>query len=57
MAGEASYMVKVRAKDTHHLAELLQSDIGIIKGIIQTESNITLQILKNSSKLPLESKK
>ena len=51
-AGQDSYLVKVRARDTEHLQEILQQ-FGAIPGVRDTRTTVVLTTLKESRTLPL----
>lgn len=51
-AGQDSYLVKVRAKDTEHLQGILQQ-FGAIPGVRDTRTTVVLTTLKESRTLPL----
>ncbi len=53
VAGEDSYLVKVRAKDPESLGRLLREHFGKIKQVRSTRTTIVLETLKNSASLPL----
>ena len=52
VAGQDSYLVKVRAKDTEHLQGILQQ-FGAIPGVRDTRTTVVLTTLKESRTLPL----
>jgi Lrp/AsnC family leucine-responsive transcriptional regulator len=52
VAGEDSYLVKVRAKDPEALGRLLREQFGKIKQLRSTRTTIVLETLKHSSSLP-----
>lgn len=52
-AGEASYLLKVRARDTEHLADILQTEIGSVEGVASTNSVMMLKTVKQTISLPL----
>jgi Lrp/AsnC family transcriptional regulator, leucine-responsive regulatory protein len=51
-AGQDSYLVKVRARDTEHLQHILQQ-FGAIPGVRDTRTTVVLTTLKESRALPL----
>lgn len=53
-AGEDCFFVKVRARDTEHLGELLRSRIGAVEGVRSTRTTIVLGSFKESTRLPLD---
>jgi Lrp/AsnC family leucine-responsive transcriptional regulator len=54
VAGEDCYVVKLRARNTQHLAELMREHFGKMKSILSTRTTIVLETIKESGKLPLE---
>ena len=55
ICGDDSYLLKIRARDTHHLSEILKEDIGRIEEVKQTKSTIVLNSIKDTPVLHLES--
>ncbi len=53
VAGEDSYLVKVRAKDPESLGRLLREHFGKIRQVRSTRTTIVLETIKNSNTLPL----
>lgn len=53
VAGEDSYLVKVRAKDPEGLGRLLREHIGAISTVRNTRTTIVLETLKHTSSMPL----
>lgn len=53
VAGEDCYLLKVRARDPQHIAELLRTSIGAIEGITSTRTTIVLETIKETPRLPL----
>lgn len=51
-AGQDSYLVKVRARDTEHLQCILQQ-FGAIPGVRDTRTTVVLTTLKETRSLPL----
>jgi Lrp/AsnC family leucine-responsive transcriptional regulator len=51
-AGQDSYLVKVRARDTEHLQHILQQ-FGAIPGVRDTRTTVVLTTLKESRALPI----
>ncbi|MHC1701709.1 MAG: Lrp/AsnC family transcriptional regulator [Humidesulfovibrio sp.] len=51
-AGQDSYLVKVRARDTEHLQTILQQ-FGAIPGVRDTRTTVVLTTLKETRVLPL----
>ncbi len=54
VAGEDCYVVKLRARNTQHLAGLMREHFGKMKSILSTRTTIVLETIKESGKLPLE---
>ena len=54
VAGQDSYLVKVRVKDPESLGRLLRERFGAIKTVRSTQSTIALETLKEHWALPLE---
>lgn len=54
VAGEDCFLIKIRARDTEHLGELLKNDVGRIKGVRSTRTTIVLGTHKETSALHLE---
>ena len=54
VAGQDSYLVKVRVRDPESLGRLLRERFGAIPGVRSTMSTIALETLKESWVLPLE---
>jgi Lrp/AsnC family leucine-responsive transcriptional regulator len=52
-AGQDSYLVKVRSRDTEHLQYILQQ-FGAIPGVRDTRTTVVLTTLKESRSLPLD---
>lgn len=55
VAGEDSYLVKVRAKDPEGLGKILREQIGAIATVRNTRTTIVLETLKHTSSMPLTS--
>ncbi len=55
VAGQDSYLVKVRVRDPESLGRLLRERFGAIPGVRSTQSTIALETVKESWALPLES--
>jgi Lrp/AsnC family leucine-responsive transcriptional regulator len=53
VAGEDCYLVKVRTADTESLGQLLRQQFGKIDAIRSTRTTIVLQIVKETSQLPI----
>jgi Lrp/AsnC family leucine-responsive transcriptional regulator len=54
VAGQDSYLVKVRVRDPEALGRLLRERFGAIPGVRSTMSTIALETLKEGWALPLE---
>jgi Lrp/AsnC family leucine-responsive transcriptional regulator len=54
VAGEDCYLVKVRARNTAHLAELLRDGIGAIPSVRSTRTTIVLGTVKDTTRLDLD---
>jgi len=54
VAGQDSYLVKVRVRDPEALGRLLREVFGAIPGVRSTQSTIALETMKESWALPLE---
>lgn len=54
VAGDDCYVVKLRARDTRHLGEIMKKHFGGMKSILSTRTTIVLETIKESGKLPLE---
>ena len=54
VAGQDSYLVKVRVKDPESLGRLLRERFGAIRGVRSTMSTIALETLKEHWELPIE---
>lgn len=54
VAGEDCFLLKIRARDTEHLGELLKTGIGRVKGVRSTRTTIVLGTHKDTTQLPLE---
>jgi len=56
VAGQDSYLVKVRVKDPEALGRLLRECFGHIPGVRSTQSTIALETLKETWALPVEAR-
>lgn len=54
VAGEDSYLLKVRAADPEHLSRLLKEKIKAIPTVVTTRTTVVLQTVKETSTLPLD---
>ena len=55
VVGEDCFIVKVRVRDTDHLAELLEHRIQQIKSIASTRTTIVVKTVKDRDDLPIAS--
>jgi len=56
VAGEDSYLLKIRTKDTEALGRLLREKIKPIPNVLSTRTTVVLQTYKETNALPLEGK-
>lgn len=54
VAGEDSYLLKVRATDPEDLARLLREKLKSIPSVVTTRTTVVLQTVKETSELPLD---
>jgi Lrp/AsnC family leucine-responsive transcriptional regulator len=54
VAGEDSYLLKVRAENTEELAKLLREKIKAVPSVLSTRTTVVLQTIKETTALPLE---
>jgi Lrp/AsnC family leucine-responsive transcriptional regulator len=54
VAGQDSYLVKVRVRDPESLGRLLRERFGVIPGVRSTQSTIALETVKESWAIPIE---
>lgn len=54
VAGEDSYLLKVRAADPEDLARLLREKLKSIPTVVTTRTTVVLQTVKETSELPLD---
>ena len=54
VAGEDSYLLKVRASDPEDLSRLLKEKIKAIPTVVTTRTTVVLQTVKETSSLPLD---
>jgi len=52
ITGDFSYLLKLRARDTQHLEELLATAIKQIRGITRTHTLVVLSTIKETAELP-----
>lgn len=53
VAGEDSYFLKVRVKDTEHLSRLLRERLKNVPNVATTKTTIVLQTIKETTVLPI----
>ncbi|MET0751771.1 MAG: Lrp/AsnC family transcriptional regulator [Pyrinomonadaceae bacterium] len=53
VAGEDSYLLKVRAKNTEHLARILRERLKNVPNVADTKTTIVLQTIKETTALPI----
>jgi Lrp/AsnC family leucine-responsive transcriptional regulator len=54
VAGEDSYFLKVRVKDTEHLSRLLRERLKNVPNVASTKTTIVLQTIKETTALPID---
>lgn len=54
VAGEDSYLLKVRASDPEDLARLLREKLKAIPTVVSTRTTVVLQTVKETTQLPLD---
>jgi Lrp/AsnC family leucine-responsive transcriptional regulator len=54
VAGEDSYLLKIRTRNTEELGRLLREKIKPIPTVVGTRTTVVLETFKESSSLPLE---
>lgn len=54
VAGEDSYLLKVRAETTEGLARLLREKIKVLPNVLSTRTTVVLQTVKETIALPLD---
>lgn len=54
VAGEDSYLLKVRAKNTEELAKLLRERLKNVPNVASTKTIVVLQTIKETTALPLD---
>lgn len=54
VAGEDSYLLKVRASDPEDLARLLREKLKAIPTVVSTRTTVVLQTVKETTALPLD---
>jgi Lrp/AsnC family leucine-responsive transcriptional regulator len=53
VAGEDSYFLKVRVRDTEHLSRLLRERLKNVPNVASTKTTIVLQTIKETTALPI----
>ena len=54
VAGEDSYFLKVRVRDTEDLSRLLRRELKNVPNVASTKTTVVLQTIKETTALPLE---
>ncbi|HLM01026.1 MAG TPA: Lrp/AsnC family transcriptional regulator [Pyrinomonadaceae bacterium] len=54
VAGEDSYLLKVRVKNTEHLSRLLRERLKNVPNVAGTKTTVVLQTIKETTALPIE---
>ena len=54
VAGEDSYFLKVRVRDTEDLSRLLRQELKNVPNVATTKTTVVLQTIKETTALPLE---
>jgi Lrp/AsnC family leucine-responsive transcriptional regulator len=54
VAGEDSYLLKVRVRDTEDLARLLREELKNVPNVASTKTTVVLTTIKETTALPLE---
>ncbi len=54
VAGEDSYLLKVRVKNTEHLSRLLRERLKNVPNVATTKTTVVLQTIKETIALPIE---
>jgi Lrp/AsnC family transcriptional regulator, leucine-responsive regulatory protein len=54
VAGEDSYFLKVRVKDTKALSKLLREELKNVPNVASTKTTVVLQTIKETTAVPLE---
>jgi Lrp/AsnC family transcriptional regulator, leucine-responsive regulatory protein len=54
VAGEESYLLKVRVKNTEHLSRLLRESLKSDPNVALTKTTVVLQTIKETTALPIE---
>lgn len=53
-AGEDSYLLKVRVRDTEALSKLLRGDLKNVPNVASTKTTVVLQTIKETIALPID---
>jgi Lrp/AsnC family leucine-responsive transcriptional regulator len=53
VAGQDSYLIKVRCADTRALDILLREKIAVLEGVVSTRTAIALTTLKETARIPI----
>ena len=54
VAGEDSYLLKVRVKNTEHLSRLLRERLKNVPNVAGTKTTVVLQTIKETTALPIQ---
>ena len=54
VAGQDSYLIKVRCADTRTLDRLLREKIAVLHGVVATRTAIALTTLKETARIPID---
>ncbi|MFL5760196.1 MAG: Lrp/AsnC family transcriptional regulator [Thermomicrobiales bacterium] len=54
IAGDYSYLLKVRTRDTAHLESLISNGIKRLPGVVRTQTTIVLSTPKETTALPVQ---
>jgi Lrp/AsnC family leucine-responsive transcriptional regulator len=54
VAGQDSYLIKVRCADTRALDHLLREKIAVLEGVVSTRTAIALTTLKETARIPID---
>jgi Lrp/AsnC family transcriptional regulator, leucine-responsive regulatory protein len=57
VAGDDSYLLKVRARDAEHLGELLRQQIASVPHVTSTRTTIVLGTVKETARIPIGARK
>jgi Lrp/AsnC family leucine-responsive transcriptional regulator len=56
IAGDYSYLLKIRVRNTAHVEELISNGIKRLPGVIRSQTTIVFSTPKETTKLPITSK-